>query len=347
MDTESLTEETLLHSGRESARVADFLRSQGLQLDDDVEFTVVLAAQGSIAATGSFAGRVLKCIAVDPQYLQSGLSAKIVTRLIREEYILGRTHLFLFTRPANVPIFSSFGFYIVHVVPSQVALMENVPNGIQRFLRTLSTSAPKGKNAAAIVVNCNPFTLGHKHLIEYAAARCDMLHLFVVSEDKSSFPADVRYRLVVEGTKNIAHVHVHKGGDYIISAATFPTYFIKEYQEQVETHALLDIGIFGTRIAPALGIVKRYVGEEPFCKVTATYNRIMQDVLPRYGVDLEVIPRLTSGGGAVSASRVRALMREGKLEQTRELVPDSTYAFLMSEEARPVIRRIQEAGQRH
>ena len=36
-----------------------------------------------------------------------------------------------------------------------------------------------------IVMNANPFTLGHEYLVQYAASRVHKLFVMVVSEDKS------------------------------------------------------------------------------------------------------------------------------------------------------------------
>ena len=48
----------------------------------------------------------------------------------------------------------------------------------------------------ALVMNCNPFTLGHQYLVEYAASKVAKLYLFVVEEDKSEFPFADRIELV-------------------------------------------------------------------------------------------------------------------------------------------------------
>ncbi|HBK69584.1 MAG TPA: [citrate (pro-3S)-lyase] ligase, partial [Firmicutes bacterium] len=153
--------------------------------------------------------------------------------------------------------------------------------------------------------------------------------------------------LIKEGVGHLPNVVLHKGGNYIISAATFPSYFIKEYQEQVETHARLDLEVFSKYIVPTLGISKRFVGDEPYCEVTAAYNRIMQEVLPACGVGVEVVPRLTYDGLAVSASRVRELIRMNKIDEVKGLVPESTYRFLLSSEAQEIIKHIQLSYQRH
>ena len=328
-------------SESDQKRLGAFLCRQGLTLDKDIEYSMVLTDSGKIVAAGSFSGRILKCIAVDKEYQGEGLAARVVTHLINEQYHRGRTHLFIYTKPENMLIFSDMGFNPVAEVSSKVVLMENRSDGIKKYLKEISLGRKKGGFSAAVVVNCNPFTLGHKYLIECAAAQCDHLDIFVVWEDKSIFPAEIRYRLVKEGVRHITNTAVHKGKDYIISEATFPSYFIKEYQEYVETNARLDVTVFADHIAPALGIVKRFAGEEPSCPVTSIYNNIMKEILPAKGIEVEIVPRVTHEGEAISASRVRELIQRGEMEKVEELVPITTYNYLISLEADKIIKQIQ------
>lgn len=336
-----------LQSEAERMQLQEFLEKQDLSLDKDIEYAVVIMDGDKIAATGSFDGRILKCIAVGNEYKNTGLSSKVVTHLVNEAYSRQRTHLFIYTKPENKAVFSELGFYTIAEVPSKVILMENKPDGIKKYIEALVKENGHKGDSAAVVVNCNPFTLGHRYLIEYAASRCQTLHVFVLWEDKSSFPAEIRYRLVQEGTQHLSNVVLHKGKDYIISDATFPSYFIKTYQELVETHARLDLGIFTRYIAPALGIKRRFVGEEPYCKVTAAYNAVMQELLPAQGIDVQVVPRKLSDGQPISASRVRQLIREERIHEVKELVPETTYRFLLSREVDSIINHIRSNSQRH
>jgi len=185
-----------LQSKTERDQLEEFLKKQNLSLDRDIEYTVALFDGDKLAAAGSFSGRVLKCIAVDEEYKNMGLSSKIVTHLVNEAYSRGRTHLFIYTKPENKAIFSELGFYSIAEVPAKVVLMENRPDGIKKYLEEIARDNGDKKDSAAVIVNCNPFTLGHRYLIEYAASRCQRLHVFVLWEDKSSFPAEIRYRLV-------------------------------------------------------------------------------------------------------------------------------------------------------
>jgi len=230
-------------------------------------------------------------------------------------------------------------------MPPDLVLLETPRDGFARYLSALRRTAVEGRTIGSAVVNCNPFTLGHLRLAETAAAACDVLHLFVVEEDKSAFPTDVRFRLVREGTAHIRNLVLHAGGPYIISAATFPSYFLKQPGDAVDVPAKVALLVFGKRIAPVLGIGVRFVGEEPFCAVTRRYNEIMKSTLPSFGVRVEEIPRLAKGGRAISASEVRRLIREGNTAETEELVPETTYRFLCSAEAEPVLGRIRSAGE--
>ncbi|MDQ0199282.1 [citrate (pro-3S)-lyase] ligase [Neobacillus ginsengisoli] len=336
-----------LQSKAERVQLEEFLKKQNLSLDREVEYTVSIVDREKIVATGSLGGRILKCIAVDEEYKNIGLSAKLITHLVREAYSRGKTHLFIYTKPENKIIFSDLGFYPIAEVSSKVILMENKPDGIKKYLKEITRDDGDKSNSGAVIVNCNPFTLGHRHLIEYAASRCQTLHIFVLREDKSSFPFEIRYRLVKEGVKHLANVVLHQGKDYIISDATFPSYFIKDFQDVIETHARLDLELFTRYIAPALGIQKRFVGEEPYCKVTATYNSIMQEILPAQGIEVQLVPRMLNEGRPIGASRVRELIHEGRLYEVKKLVPETTYQFLLSAEAKGIIQRIQADHRRH
>lgn len=185
------------------------------------------------------------------------------------------------------------------------------------------------KAIAAIVMNCNPFTLGHQYLIEYAAERADFLYIFVVEEDRSFFPFKDRFKLVQEGTRHLCNVIVLPSGNYVISNITFPEYFDKEGSPTSIVDAALDLSLFGGCIAPTLRISQRYAGEEPTDAVTNQYNERMRDMLPRYGIEFIVIPRKQVESRFVSASYVRALLKEKRFSEIEQLVPKSTYDYLI------------------
>ena len=130
-------------------------------------------------------------------------------------------------------------------------------------------------------------------------------------------------------------MYVHPTGDYIISAATFPSYFLREDDDVTTIQARLDARIFKEYIAPALGITKRYVGHEPYSAATAIYNEALQQefaIAPPLA--LEIVERLRADGAYISASRVRELIAAGNLDAVRPLVPPTTFAFLQGGEWR-------------
>ncbi|WP_315069427.1 [citrate (pro-3S)-lyase] ligase [uncultured Clostridium sp.] len=335
-------EEVIIEDGhsKELDKVKDFLKHQDLKFDESIQCTVALYDDSKIIGTGSFEGKILKCIAVDSSYKGMGISNRIVSTLVSEEYRRGNMHLFVYTKPKNQEVFNNLGFYKIAEVPDKVVLLENNPFGISDFVDRIKAKKIDGNIIASVVVNCNPFTLGHKALIEKASKESDVVHVFVVSEDRSIFPAEVRYRLVEEGTSHLSNVVLHKCGDYIISNATFPSYFIKKPDEAVKSHTLLDIEIFTKYIVPALGINRRYVGEEPTCVITRTYNETMKEIMPSRNVEVIEVPRVAYGGEITSASKVRQLIKEEKFLGVKKMVPETTYKFLMSEEAKEIISKI-------
>ena len=177
-------------------------------------------------------------------------------------------------------------------------------------------------------MNCNPFTLGHQYLVEYAASRVVKLYLFVVEEDKSEFPFADRIELVKQGVKNFSNVEVLPSGKFIISQQTFSGYFNKAELQDVQVDSSEDVEIFGKEIAPTLGITIRFAGEEPTDNVTRQYNETMKKILPRYGVEFCEIPRKTFGDEPISASKVRAALKVGDFDKIKKLVPNSTLKYL-------------------
>jgi [citrate (pro-3S)-lyase] ligase len=341
------------------AQLIAFLASRGLGWEGDPDYTVAVQRRGRLVGAGSLSGRIIKGLAVDEGLAGEGLAARILSELEAEAARRGYVQPFIFTSPNNRAIFEAMGYRLVGQAPGAAMLLEK-GDGIDRWCAGLSAlaagekarravPAPDAAGCAALVMNCNPFTLGHLHLVRTACAASSLVFLLVVSEDASAFPYETRLRLVREGTAGIPNLVVVPGSDYLVSRATFPTYFLKDKAgEAAAIHARLDVDIFGSRIAPALGVVRRFVGEEPYSEVTALYNRAMKEWLPSYGVEVVEIPRLADGSGAaVSASTVRALIRGGRLEEARALVPETTWNYLVSEEAAPVLARLAASQGRH
>ena len=181
----------------------------------------------------------------------------------------------------------------------------------------------------SIVMNCNPFTLGHRYLIEQALKQCDYLAIFVVQEDKSIFTFEDRLRLVSEGVADLPNVMVIPSGRFIISSLTFSEYFNKSELQEREIDTSNDILIFAREIAPCLHITKRFAGEEPLDKVTKQYNESMKKILPEYGIQFIEIQRTKSDDEVISASRVRKLLEQRDFASIKKLVPESTFKYLV------------------
>lgn len=313
-------------TGRKERLWAEFLQKAELQADENLEQTVLVWDEGELIATGSRQGNVLKCIAVDPFRQGEGLTATVLTALRQEAFAAGHRHLFLYTKPKNKLMFSSLFFYPVAQTDT-VLLMEDKPRGIQSFLNTLPP-AEKAEAVGAAVMNCNPFTLGHQYLTETAAKQCQKLYIFVLSEDKSQFPAADRLELVKKGTAHLQNVTVLPTGPYLISSATFPTYFLKERDQAQTVQCLLDIEIFTKYFVPRFGITHRFVGTEPLSAMTDLYNQALLAHLPPKGVEVCCIPRKETGGAPISATKVRSLLGTGQEEILRTLVPETTFEYL-------------------
>lgn len=185
------------------------------------------------------------------------------------------------------------------------------------------------KQTGAIVMAANPFTKGHRYLIEEALKKSDSLYIFVVQEEGFAFTFEERFQLVKEGTKDLENIHVRPSGKYILSNITFPGYFLKESKEEITVDPATDIELFGTYIAPQFHISTRFVADEPLCGVTRQYNEGMKEAFPLYHIALEEIKRKEINGVPISASLVRKLIKEDKWEEIKELVPPSTYAYLL------------------
>lgn len=301
-------------------KVDALLKECSLRNEEDAEYNVLVFDDSSeLLACGALKGNILKQIAVSPAAEGEGLCATVVTELIGIAVNRGITQLFLFTKPKHKPLFMSLGFYPI-IVTQDILMMENRPGGLEAFLRTVPHYSGR---VGAVVCNCNPFTLGHRKLIEQAAAQTDHLLVFVLSEEQPMFPAEDRLTLVRDGTADLENVTVISGGKYMISRATFPTYFIKEECRCQSASCELDVRLFAERIAPALNISVRFVGEEPFDPITREYNEMLKALLPLYNIELIEVPRF----GGISATAVRRMIREGRISETKDSLPEVTYEY--------------------
>ena len=338
--------------------VIQLLEHEGIHKDTHLDYTCGIYDENmELAATGSCFGNTLRCLAVSSSHQGEGLMNQIISHLVMIQAERGNTHLFLYTKCESSHFFENLGFYEITRIKNQVVFIENRRSGFYGYLNRLkketedsnvmdslfskNISAPPRR--AAIVINANPFTLGHQYLIEKASAENDIIHLFLVSEDAGLIPFSVRKKLVLKGTSHLDNIIYHDSGSYIISSTTFPSYFQKDTEAVMESHARLDLTIF-TAIAKFLSISRRYVGEEPFSQVTALYNHIMKQNLPEQGIECIEIPRKKIREQIISASSVRQAIKEGDQMLLARCLPAATLDYFRSPDAEEILRRISMAS---
>ena len=346
---------------RQRQRIEAFLKRNALRIDDMNYYAAVLDDDGEMIAGGGLKDDVIKCVAVDDAHKGEAIANTLVSHLISHANQEGYGYIKLFTKPKNRQLFESLSFRLLAEAPEAI-LMETGIGGISNTVEALkkikeesekykeynkeckedskkckentsylNTSTPQHLNTTmqptgCIVMNCNPFTLGHRYLIEQAAKQVERLYVMVVREDCSLFAYTERKAMVEQGVADIENVSVIDGSDYAISRATFPTYFLKRLDDAADTQMLLDLDLFRRHIAPALGATVRFVGTEPTDQLTRRYNQLMHEALK----DVREINRLEKDGNAVSASRVRKAMEEGDMNTIRQLVPPTTLPYIIA-----------------
>ncbi len=326
-----------LLTSRERAEARRLVESQGLSYEacDEV---VGIYEQGRLVATAARAGEVLKLFAIDEAYQGGEALGCLIDALKDLARADGRDVLLVFTRPGQASSFAACNFRLLASC-REAALLE-LGGGLEAYLSAHAALRRPGANGA-VVVNGNPFTLGHLRLVETAAARVDTLYVFVVREDRSVFPFEARRVMAQDATAHLPNVVLLDTSRYAVSAATFPSYFLRRADRAARVQMEVDATLFGARLAPAFSVVRRFVGEEPYCETTAAYNAVLADVLPAYAVALEVVPRFGDAAGAISASRVRAALAAGDVESASRAVPGATAAFLRSPAGVEVVRRLR------
>lgn len=329
-------------------RVEAFLAANGLRLAPLDRYVVVTRDEDGdeILAGGGLDGNVIKCVAVSESARSEGLMNILVSRLIaivREE---GRESVKAFTKPENEGIFKSLGFALIASSPNAI-LMENGRGGLPEYKKYLESLARPGRNGA-IVMNANPFTKGHRYLVEQAASQVDNLYVIVVKEDRSRFPYVERKAMIEAGCAGLDNVVVCEGSDYAISAATFPTYFLKKLDDATDTQIALDLDLFVNHIAKPLGVTVRFAGSEPEDALTRRYNELMAEILPgtsvavvrqaRRPIDFVEIPRLEQKGKPLSATSLRRALDKGGFKEAMEYIPESSIPYLVADLAERALR---------
>lgn len=325
-----------LASPQDLAARAALLASRGLREPGGERLILGLFEGDELVATGSRVGDTLQGFAVKSTHDGEGLLARLVTELLNEALAEpSLPNVRVFTKTDTAHTFAALGFAEVMRTP-HVTLLEwrRVFQAHVAGLEKLASSLSPVEGVGAVVMNANPVTRGHMHLVKTAAAECGRLFVFVVEEERSVFPFAARLNMVKAAVSAMADnmadeskIVVVPGGPYIISSATFPSYFLRD-ESLVAVHAELDLRLFAVQ-ARAMGIRRRFAGEEPICPATGAYNAAMRRLLPPLGVEVTVVPRLEAGGEAVSASRVRALLGAGREDEALALMPEAAHGELL------------------
>ncbi len=311
----------------DQTKARTLIEAHGLRYEDDFDVLLGVFENDELIATAARKGPVFKMLCIDDRYQGVGLLGELITELINSCSGTGIENFFVFTKPEHSLSFRQFSFN--PLVNHQKLCLLEYGHGLQRYLDSHRALIKPGNNGA-VVVNCNPFTLGHRYLIEEASRQVDHLYVFVVSEDRSSFPFDIRLHLVREGVSDLDNVSVLDTSDYAISQVTFPGYFLKQDDDPETLQMEIDLMLFGRHIAPFFSIGKRFIGTEPYCVTTRRYNEIMTKVLKNYAVETVQLERKQVADEAISASRVREALKNGTFDILDQLVPDTTLRYLRS-----------------
>ena len=323
---------------RQRRQIEMFLQTNGLRYDDvDYYAAIVDESSDEMIAGGGLKGSVIKCVAVADGHKGEAVANVIVSHLIAKANAEGCQCVKLYTKPNNRQLFESLSFRLIAESPNAI-LMETGVGGIEKYSEELRVKSEELKNdesvvsnarkpIGVIVMNANPFTLGHRFLVEQSSELVERLYVVVVREDCSMFSYNERKAMVSQGVRDIGNVVVVDGSDYAVSAATFPTYFLKQLSDATDTQIILDLDLFRRRIAPALGATIRFFGSEPTDPLTRRYNELMHQQLGEEHV--HEIQRKQQEGSAISASRVRKAMMEGCLWDAIQLVPPTTIPYII------------------
>lgn len=296
-----------VRSRRSREKVETFLAQNELRLDEvDCYFGIFRLEEDEILAGGGLKRDIIKCVAVREDLRDEHLFNMLVSHLMSVAREAGHYSCKVYTKPKNLAIFQSLAFKLIAQSP-QALFMENSLTELNHYKAQLSElgNQCKGEHRGLIIMNANPFTKGHRYLVESAADQMDQLFVVVVKENRSMFDYKYRLEMVQHGCKGLNNVHVLEGSDYQISEATFPTYFLKQVTDATDEHIRLDLDVCLRHIVPSLGITHRFVGSEPTDKLTARYNELMHEVMEPQGVKVVEIERLKQDEQVVSASRVR------------------------------------------
>ena len=144
-----------------------FIEAQGLPFEDAFDDLVGIYEAGSSVATGARAGYVLKMFAIDQARQGGGLLGALVTELMRLGRAAGHERLLGLHAARTRADASSSSISASSSRPDRRPCSSTAA-GSSATWRAYARLRRPGPNGA-VVVNGNPFTLGHLYLVETAA----------------------------------------------------------------------------------------------------------------------------------------------------------------------------------
>lgn len=330
-----------LHIPKDKEQWNQLLEQEGIKSEENIEESYGLFEEGQLVATASRYQNVIKCVAVDSDARGGAYFNQIISHLMNKNTEFGFFKHYVYTKPCSKAAFEHLGFEVLEEVEQKLVFMEKAISGFDIFLEKLKAKRVDQEKIAAIVMNANPFTLGHQYLVEKAASENDYVFVFVLSEEMSAFSAKTRKELVKKGTEHLENVQILSTENYMVSSATFPSYFLDEDENITKIQARLDARLFANHIAPALNIHCRYVGNEPHSKATNLYNQALKEEFENK-LGIKIIERKENEQGIISATIVRKLFQEDRLDEIKDYVPATTYKFLLSAEGKEVQNKLKE-----
>ena len=302
-----------------------FLEKNSLLLDKLITKSFYIEEDDNVIGTVSVYNNVIKCFAVDKTYRDENVGGLLISYVINYFYQNGINHYMVYTKLEYAKTFMSLNFHEISRADKTILLEGGSPI-ISEYIKSLkkkieyrfSIDMNKDNDVASIVVNCNPVTNGHLELIEHVAKNHKYVIVFILEEDLSLFTYKERMSLLTISLVHISNVIVVPSSCYIISSSTFPNYFLKDESVKNDEWSKIDALIFRDYFMKELSINYRYVGSETNGYMTR-YNETLKEVL---GEKLVVIPRFTYENEEISASSVRTLIKENRIDEAMKYIPN-------------------------
>ncbi|KXT29273.1 citrate lyase ligase C-terminal domain protein [Candidatus Phytoplasma oryzae] len=313
--------------------IKTLLKEENLKKDLIEEYACIFTNKNSmIGFIGRYANN-LRCLVIKKKYRQYNIANILIDFMLKRIYQQNFREIFVFTKPINFDIFMNLGFKLIFN-NKKFGFFTNRYDLFQEYLNYLSSQKIEYQNLkihqdnSVIIMNANPFTKGHEFLIQKAIQKSNFVYVIIVKEEASLFSYAQRLYMVKSATCSLKNVKIIEGSNYLVSKNVFPSYFLKSKKAASLEQMYLDASIFSNFIAPRLDIKKRFVGEEPFSKVTHLYNMTMKKILFKKKIELIIVSRMMFKNKFISATQVRKFFIEGNFKEIKNLVPYTTFEFL-------------------